>query len=212
MIEKENVVCVIVGFVATLAMLSFIPHGETDTYIPQPLMAKDSLEKLFSTHPTYRLDGFDFPVGAPNAKGYYNAQGFGKNDHLGDDWNGNGGGNTDMGDPICAIGNGYVTESSQFYGGWGKVIRVAHFFDRNGARVYYESLYAHSSEMFVKRGDWIHRGDTIATIGNAEGKYYAHLHLEIRDAIGLPLGGGYGKDQRGYLDPTKTIRGMRSLK
>ncbi|WP_240642318.1 hypothetical protein [Nonlabens xiamenensis] len=28
---------------------------------------------------------FDFPVGKPEAKGYYNAQAFGVNDHLGDD-------------------------------------------------------------------------------------------------------------------------------
>ena len=39
-------------------------------------------------------DGFDFPVGPPDAKGYYDAQSFGKNRHLGSDWNGVGGGNT----------------------------------------------------------------------------------------------------------------------
>jgi len=29
-------------------------------------------------------DGFDFPVGKPNAKNYYSAQRFGVNEHLGD--------------------------------------------------------------------------------------------------------------------------------
>lgn len=32
-------------------------------------------------------DAFDFPVGKPDAKSYYNAQPFTKNNHLGDDWN-----------------------------------------------------------------------------------------------------------------------------
>ena len=52
---------------------------------------------------------FDFPVGKPDAKGYYNAQAFGKNNHLGDDWNAVTGGNSDLGDPIYAIANGKVT-------------------------------------------------------------------------------------------------------
>ena len=38
--------------------------------------------------------GFDFPVGPPDAQGYYDAQSFGRNRHLGEDWNGNGGGNS----------------------------------------------------------------------------------------------------------------------
>jgi len=46
---------------------------------------------------------FDFPVGKPDAKGYYNAQIFGKNNHLGDDWNGANGGNSDLGEPIYAV-------------------------------------------------------------------------------------------------------------
>jgi len=49
--------------------------------------------------PGYLADAFDYPVGKPDAKQYYNAQPFGKNYHLGDDWNGKGGGNTDLGDP-----------------------------------------------------------------------------------------------------------------
>ena len=53
-------------------------------------------------------DGFDFPVGKPDGKNYYNAQPLGKNDHLGDDWNGTGGGNTDLGDPVYSIANGWV--------------------------------------------------------------------------------------------------------
>lgn len=159
--------------------------------------------------PTILTDGFDFPVGAPNAKGYYNAQKFGVNNHLGDDWNGVGGGNTDFGDPIYSVGKGRVTEVSQFYGGWGKVVRVAYSFQENNTEKQVESLYAHMDSVFVKNGDILNRGQKLGTIGNAEGIYLSHLHFEIRNKIALPLGQGYSKDQTGYLDPTKFIKAHR---
>ena len=69
---------------------------------------------------------FDFPVGPPNAKGYYNAQPFGKNDHLGEDWNGRKGGNSDLGDPIYSIADGIVVFAEDAGGGWGNVVRICH--------------------------------------------------------------------------------------
>ena len=74
----------------------------------------------------YISDGFDFPVEKPIAKGYYDAQPFGKNNHLGSDWNGIGGGDTDLGDAIYATANGYVNFVGDLRGGWGKVIRITH--------------------------------------------------------------------------------------
>jgi hypothetical protein len=71
-------------------------------FIAEPITQKARL--ILSTSfihltPTY-AEHFDFPAGKPDGEGYYNAQGFGKNNHLGADWNGNGGGNTDLGDTI----------------------------------------------------------------------------------------------------------------
>ncbi|HEY1080753.1 MAG TPA: hypothetical protein VGE29_00740, partial [Prosthecobacter sp.] len=48
-------------------------------------------------------DGFDFPVGKPDAAGYYKARGYWPNGHMGEDWNGNGGGDSDLGAPIYAM-------------------------------------------------------------------------------------------------------------
>lgn len=154
-------------------------------------------------------DGFDFPVGKPDAKKYYNAQKFGVNEHLGDDWNGVGGGNTDLGDPIYSIGKGYVTHAKNIYGGWGNVIRIVHYIDNDNQ---VESVYAHCNEIFVKKGEYVTKGQKIGTIGNNDGKYLAHLHFEIRNEVGMPIGGGYSSITKGYLDPTNFIRNNRTKK
>ncbi|MBG6132110.1 hypothetical protein IWQ47_004001 [Aquimarina sp. EL_43] len=156
---------------------------------------------LFEKNPEFIASDFDYPIGKPNAEGYYNAQKFRENNHLGDDWNGIGGGNTDLGDPIYAIANGYVTFAKDIKGGWGNVIRVIHRYKGK----YYESVYAHCDSILVKEGDFVKKGALIATIGNANGIYLAHLHLEIRDDIFMEIGGGYANDRSGYLDPTKFI-------
>jgi murein DD-endopeptidase MepM/ murein hydrolase activator NlpD len=146
-------------------------------------------------------NGFDFPVGKPDGKGYYNAQKFQENNHLGDDWNGVGGGNSDLGDSIYAIGNGYISEAKDYEGGWGNVIRIIHLYKGK----LYESLYAHCDSIYVKPNQFVNKGDQIATIGNCDGIYYAHLHLEIRDSVDLEIGGGYSTITKGYLNPTEFI-------
>ncbi len=174
-------------------------EGSNETTITK----KNSLpifEKAYIAH------AFDYPVGPPDAKGYYNAQGFGENLHLGDDWNSVTGGNSDIGDPIYSIANGYVNFAEDIGGGWGNVIRIWHQ-TKEGKIV--ESLYAHCDEILVNKGQHIKKGDKIATIGNADGQYFAHLHFEIRDDVELSIGGGYSRDTKGYLDPTQFIKNNR---
>lgn len=166
----------------------------------------DIAKKIFSKKKSFYAGKFDFPVGKPNAKGYYNAQRFKVNNHLGDDWNAVTGGNTDLGDPIYSIANGYINFAQDIGGGWGKVIRIWHLL-ADGSII--ESLYAHCDKILIKEGEFILRGQNIATIGNADGQYLAHLHLEIRNDIELPIGGGYSFNTDGYLDPTKYINDNR---
>ena len=151
-------------------------------------------------------NGFDFPVGKPDAKGYYNAQKFTVNMHLGDDWNGTGGGNSDLGDPIYCIANGYVSFAENIQGGWGNVIRIVHYISKEEK---VESLYAHCQNIYIKKGDFVPKGEKIGTIGNNDGMYQAHLHFEIRDNINMPIGPGYSSDTRGYLNPTQFIKSHR---
>ncbi|MCW5806700.1 MAG: M23 family metallopeptidase, partial [Deltaproteobacteria bacterium] len=128
-------------------------------------------------------DGFDFPVGAPDGDGYYDAQPFGRNYHLGNDWNGNGGGDSDLGDPVYAVANGVVGHTRDHHGGWGRVLRIVHACG-------VESLYAHLDTLEVPVGVTVRRGQRIGTIGTAHGVYRAHLHFELRTQP-LPLGGGH---------------------
>ena len=174
------------------------------------LKAKDLASKAQILAKCPIADGFDFPVGKPNAKGYYNAQKFGKNYHLGEDWNGTGGGNSDLGDSVYAIANGIVAASEDLKGGWGNVVRIYHNVGNKQQPKYLESLYAHLQTSRVKAGSIVKKGEKIGTIGNANGHYLAHLHLELRDNIKLPIGPGYSKNTKGYLNPTQFIKKNRS--
>jgi murein DD-endopeptidase MepM/ murein hydrolase activator NlpD len=152
---------------------------------------------------------FDFPVGPPNAHGYYDAQGFGENFHLGEDWNGVGGGDSDLGDPVHAIADGQVTFAGDGGKGWGNVVRVVHHVRENGRSSFVESVYAHLDTMGVEVGEFVARGQQVGTIGDAGGEYIPHLHFEIRRRPDLPMGPGYSPDHSQYLDPTAFIDAHR---
>jgi murein DD-endopeptidase MepM/ murein hydrolase activator NlpD len=74
-----------------------------------------------------------------------------------------------------------------------------------------ESLYAHCDTVLVREGQWVKKGVQIATIGNAHGSYLAHLHFEMRSDIALPLGGGYGRETKGFMVPTWYIKRNRGI-
>ena len=184
------------------AQPSFVEAVSTQDTLP-------AYQKAFAAQPDRIATTWQFPVGPPLAKGYYNAQPFGENDHLGDDWNGTGGGNSDLGDPVYAAASGWVGQSLDHGGGWGKVIRVVHRLPATDSLEFVETLYAHLDSMLVSRGEWVEAGQQIGTIGNADGAYWAHLHFELRNAPRRPLGGGYGRPN-GYLDPTAWIKAKQA--
>ncbi len=196
------------GTLILMIAISFIQCNQKTTKPEKITLSKSEQTDSLHFPKEFIVDGFDFPVGKPDARGYYNAQKFGKNNHLGDDWNANTGGNTDLGDPIYSIANGYVTHAFDHKGGWGKVIRVIHKMPDNR---YFESLYAHCDSMLVSEKTFIKKGEKIGTIGTADGLYLAHLHFELRNRINMPLGGGYSNNTEGYLDPTEFINKNRKV-
>lgn len=189
------------GFVALVAVISL---AKALRRAPHAVPLRPAMDAASAAE----CGRFDFPVGSADADGYYDAQPFGTNDHLGNDWNGNGGGNSDLGDPVYAISPGVVTIAGDHSGGWGNIVRVAHSC-REDPEQEVESLYAHLDTLDVRAGQRVLRGQRLGTIGNAHGQYLAHLHLELRAHHGMPLGGGYSQDQTGFLDPSAFILGHR---
>jgi murein DD-endopeptidase MepM/ murein hydrolase activator NlpD len=181
-------------------------------------------------------DGFDFPVGDADGEGYYTDSATGKRHdgwyvathfaehyslgiHPGEDWNGRGGGNTDFGQPVYAVANGRVVVAEQCGQPWGNVVVIEHVFYENHEKFRIRSLYAHLSEIKVRRGDEVKRRQLIATVGqDPQQTFPAHLHLEMRwDASLAPTywPSSHGKDEawvrEHYAEPTAFIRSRRTL-
>ena len=161
---------------------------------------------------TKLADGFDLPIGKPDARGYYKARGFRSHGHLGEDWDGVGGGDTDLGDPVYCIGDGVVVFARDCHQGWGNVIIVRHAYrDGSGVRNI-DSLYGHLQKILVHRGQAVRRGQQIAAIGNAHGLYDAHLHLEVRKNIAIGMSRDkFAQDFSNYYDPSDFILSHRHL-
>lgn len=181
-------------------------------------------------------DGFDFAVGDANGKGSYQDLTTGTNYngwyiatqfnekyslgiHTGEDWNGAGGGNTDLGQDVHAVANGLVTFAQNCGRLWGNVITIEHRYYENYEVRKIISLYAHLKELEVKRGDKVTRRQVIATIGQDPDKtFQAHLHLELRWDDSLPptyWPSSNGKDHdwiaEHYTAPTAFISDHRTL-
>ncbi|MFN2623366.1 MAG: peptidoglycan DD-metalloendopeptidase family protein [Chthoniobacterales bacterium] len=157
-------------------------------------------------------DGFDFPVGKPEAEGYYKARGFRSGGHVGEDWDGIRGGDTDLGDPIYSVGDGIVVFARDVHLGWGNVVIVRHAYREGGNVKYVDALYGHLQKMFVGRGQRVSRGQQIATMGTAHGQYDAHLHFEIRKNLEIGMSRSkFDKSFSNYYDPTQFINSHRHL-
>lgn len=151
-------------------------------------------------------DGFGLPVGLDNGKKYYKARGMRPNGHLGEDWNGVGGGDSDLGDPVYSTANGLVVYARDFRAGWGNVVIVRHAYNERGDVRYVDSLYGHLDRILVREGQRVDRGDKVGTIGTAHGQYPAHLHFEMRKDLRVGMYRSmFPRDYRSYYDPTQFV-------
>lgn len=142
---------------------------------------------------------------------WYNALDFGENNHLGEDWNKNSGGNTDCGEPVYSAANGTITFAQDAGPGWGNVVIIEHTL-KNGEKI--QTLYGHLQEI-LKTSDEVKKREQIGKVGNANGKYLCHLHFELRtqdSPMWNQAGGGYSSDRKGWLDPSDFIDKQRTLK
>ncbi|MBC7980720.1 MAG: M23 family metallopeptidase [Armatimonadetes bacterium] len=154
---------------------------------------------------------FDMPLGSENGALVYNAQKFWEmNDrrgghHTGDDLNGIGGMNTDLGDPVFAAGDGLVVFTGEPSPGWGNIIILAHR-DFEGSPIH--TMYAHLLNIEITLGSLVGRGMRIGSVGSASGHYPAHLHFEMRGSDGIDIGAGYAMKPLNRLDPATVIAAL----
>lgn len=80
--------------------------------------------------------------------------------------------------PIYASAGGTVTFAAFNRSGYGLHIIIDH---GNG----YKTLYGHASKIFVKVGQRVERGQTIAMVGSTGRSTGTHLHFEIRTGSGF---------------------------
>lgn len=157
-------------------------------------------------------DGFESPVGKGGSGVYHRARGFTPNGHLGEDWNGAGGGDTDLGDPIQAVAHGLVVFARDYHVGWGNVVIVRHSYLEDGKAQFVDSLYGHLLTFNVKEGDIVRRAQLIGTMGNNNGMYDAHLHFEMRKNLAIGMNrSAFARDFSNYYDPTRFILAHRQL-
>jgi len=181
-------------------------------------------------------DGFDFAVGDSNGKGSYQDlttgttyngwyiatqfnEEYSLGIHTGEDWNGSGGGNTDLGQDVHAVANGLVTFAQNCGRLWGNVIIIEHRYYENHEPRKVLSLYAHLNKIKVNKDDKVTRRQVIATIGQDPDKtFQAHLHLELRWDESLPAtywpssnGKNHEWINEHYTAPTQFISSHRAL-
>ncbi|HEX2908574.1 MAG TPA: peptidoglycan DD-metalloendopeptidase family protein, partial [Phototrophicaceae bacterium] len=115
--------------------------------------------------------------------------------------------------PMYAVASGVVTFAGAL-ATWGNVIVIKHDpLITNGTVLY--SRYGHAEEMAVKVGDRVRRGQAIAKVGNASGRFAYHLHFDLSHSTILERSPGHwpGKNLSGvlvnYIDPREFIANNR---
>jgi hypothetical protein len=177
------------------------------------MLSREAAAQSGSTIRVRLADGFDFPVGKPDADGYYKARGYWPNGHMGEDWNGRGGGDSDSGAPIYAMGRGVVIFSQNIGVGWGNCILVRHIFrEADGRIAMVDSLYAHLLERKVKLHELVEKGQLVGTMGGNNGMYPVHLHFEVRKNLHIGMNRSqFARDNSNYYSPTAFIHARRVL-
>eukprot|EP00850_Spirogloea_muscicola_P020156 SM000208S06326 [mRNA] locus=s208:224652:226584:+ [translate_table: standard] len=130
-----------------------------------PLLAALSSSALVSVMPKWRPEPFGLPVRGGWLSSYYGWKDKRWYFHNGIDIA------VEEGTPITAASSGLVTYSD-WKGGYGKTVCIDH---GNGL----STLYAHCSDLAVRPGQFVRKGQAVARSGNTGHSTGPHLHFEI---------------------------------
>ncbi|SLN44625.1 Murein DD-endopeptidase MepM [Aquimixticola soesokkakensis] len=117
----------------------------------------------------YRIAAQKVPLGTPLQTAFRFTSGFGPRwgrMHEGTDFAGA------YGSPIYSTADGVVTFAG-WSSGYGRLVKIQHAFG-------IETRYGHQSEIYVKVGQKVSRGDKIGAMGNSGQSTGTHLHYEVR--------------------------------
>lgn len=217
--SKLLILLVLAAVVGAVGFYLKLPPSEIDADSPLAMPANGEPDHRFHFLSAWQTAGipralrFDPPLGSNHGGLVYNAQKFWEmNDkrgghHTGDDLNGIGGMNTDLGDPVLCTADGRVVYAGESSPGWGKLVVIAHT-ATDGRPLH--SMYAHLHRIDVAPGALVPRGGKVGAVGTANGYYPAHLHFEMRTSDGVDIGAGYAMFPLNRLDPAATIAGLRN--
>ncbi len=111
--------------------------------------------------------------------------------------------------PVYAAADGNVVFAGHL-SVWGHVIVCSHLLTE---AIMMWTRYAHVEAVQVKRNDHVTRGQQIARVGNADGRYPYHLHYDIaRVDLGAKPWDWPGDNRQrvlhDYIDPMEFVRGQ----
>jgi murein DD-endopeptidase MepM/ murein hydrolase activator NlpD len=150
-----------------LMPLSFSTRGE-DVPSGDVLRANRILNQMDRLN-LYRIAAQKAPFAMPIKDSFRFTSGFGYRWgrlHAGTDFAGA------HGTAIYATADGVVTYAG-WQSGYGRLVKIQHEFG-------IETRYAHSSKLYVTKGQRVSRGDRIAAMGNTGRSTGTHLHYEVR--------------------------------
>jgi murein DD-endopeptidase MepM/ murein hydrolase activator NlpD len=139
-----------------------IPTQNARMATPEPAKAEDPVK---TAEPAGAMQTFRWPVKGRVIAGFGPKPSGGQNDGI----------NLAVpeGTPVKAADDGVVAYAGNELKGYGNLVLIRH---ANG----FVSAYAHASELMVKRGDSIKRGQVIANAGQTGNVTSPQLHFEIR--------------------------------
>ena len=149
-----------------LTPLTFSTRGEGPD--PDSLRANGILERMDRMN-LYRIAAQKAPFALPLKSSFRFTSGFGSRwgrMHEGTDFA------AGYGTPIYATADGVVTHAG-WLAGYGRLVKIKHEFG-------IETRYAHQSQIRVKVGQRVSRGDRIGDMGNSGRSTGTHLHYEVR--------------------------------
>ena len=112
----------------------------------------------------------DWQITTRHLQSMRHVSGYEREKHIGVDIN-RGGNNADLGLPVYSCADGTVVYAQVAPGNWGRLVCILHT-DNSTFR------YAHLQEIHVSSGENVKRGQKIGTIGNSNGRFEAHIHMD----------------------------------